>query len=579
MLPREADRTFGIGKGGLGLDPKKTCLLFIEFQNEFATPGGKLHLAVKDVMESNNMLENSSKLAKAARKQGIKVFHAPITFHADQSDNPNRYLGILGGVDMDDLFVRGTWNGEICDAMKPEPEDVIVVGKNGLSAFPNTTLDAQLKEHGIESIALGGFMSNCCVESTMREACEKGYNVVTLTDCVATTSFPGQNAAVNITYPFFSTPMNAESFLMNITETNKNALTPVVPRPAPRSGPFPKSDWAVREIGGPDLYQFGPWFVDVRQCVFDGKKVTRNGAVELRRYLTFAYAATGCSSCDKIYAGKMPAKGESTEAFGWLCNMTVGRLPTGGCVLYSPILSVDNTIEPIVAALEEYDLLPVRAVIAPSPQHHLTLAEFQERFPDALFICGKASGQMPPLTRKRRDLKFGGVLSPNSTPGGAAIYGPPVQDAEGAAAEINPAWEEIRQIFHPYVVDDNRTGEIVLLHRATKTLIMSDLLYKSNPDVVGPGGKANHYSCPDWFAQGQEELFYSQSDDNSGGLLPSYRTHPRARSIDISGMRKSLEEILSWDFDKAVACHIDPLEGPEAKEILRTAWGFVWPSK
>jgi nicotinamidase-related amidase len=52
-------------------------------------------------------------------------------------------------------------------------------------------------------------MANCCVESTMRDACEKGYNVVTLTDCVATTSHAGQKAAVEITYPFFSIPMKA----------------------------------------------------------------------------------------------------------------------------------------------------------------------------------------------------------------------------------------------------------------------------------------------------------------------------------------------------------------------------------
>eukprot|EP00959_Pyramimonas_sp_CCMP1952_P086343 1805907-Pyramimonas_sp.AAC.1 len=50
----------------------------------------------------------------------------------------------------------------------------------------------------------------------MREACEKGFNLVTLTDCVATTSSAGYKAAVEITYPFFSTPMNAASFLANV---------------------------------------------------------------------------------------------------------------------------------------------------------------------------------------------------------------------------------------------------------------------------------------------------------------------------------------------------------------------------
>ena len=64
--------------------------------------------------------------------------------------------------------------------MRPEEGDVVVAGKRGLSAFPRTDLEAHLRAHDIETVALGGFMANCCVESTMREAFERGFNVVTL---------------------------------------------------------------------------------------------------------------------------------------------------------------------------------------------------------------------------------------------------------------------------------------------------------------------------------------------------------------------------------------------------------------
>ena len=63
----------------------------------------------------------------------------------------------------------------------------------------------------------------------------------------------------------------------------------------------------------------------------------------------------------------MPAPGEKTEPFGWLCNMTVVRLPKGGCLIYSPILAEGNLMEPVNKALSDYDLLPVRLVIAPTP--------------------------------------------------------------------------------------------------------------------------------------------------------------------------------------------------------------------
>lgn len=209
-------RAYLPGKGGVDVDPKKTAVLFIEFQNEFCSEGGKLHDAVKENMKTTDMLNNASSLAKDLRVAGVSIFHAPISFAEDHSDNPNRNLGILAGCCKDKLFIEGTWNAAICDTMKPESGDVVVKGKKGLSAFPGTDLEAQLLEKGIETVALGGFMANCCVESTMREAYDKGFNVITLTDCVSTTSEEGYKAATQTTYTFFSQPMTADEFKKKI---------------------------------------------------------------------------------------------------------------------------------------------------------------------------------------------------------------------------------------------------------------------------------------------------------------------------------------------------------------------------
>merc|ERR1712241_785430 len=116
----------------------------------------------------------------------------------------------------DKLFTAGTWNAEICDAMKPQEGDVLITGKRGLDAFPGTDLTAKLKEHGIETIAMGGFLTNCCVESTVRTACEMGFNVVTLTDCCACTSADGQKGATEGTLGMFSAPMTSTSFLESL---------------------------------------------------------------------------------------------------------------------------------------------------------------------------------------------------------------------------------------------------------------------------------------------------------------------------------------------------------------------------
>lgn len=166
----------------------KTALVLIEYQNEFATEGGKLHPAVQAVMESSHMLENSAKTMNVAREKGVKIMHTPITFSADFRElSPNAY-GILGNVKNGQCFVKGTWGAEICESMKPLDQDILVSGKSGLCGFESTNLQFLLGHNHIEYVVLAGFLTNCCVESTMRAAYEKGFQVITLTDCTAATS-------------------------------------------------------------------------------------------------------------------------------------------------------------------------------------------------------------------------------------------------------------------------------------------------------------------------------------------------------------------------------------------------------
>jgi len=209
------DRVFAPenAKGGSQIKPSTVAVLFIEYQNEFCAEGGKLYPAVKDCLQETNMIEKSVMVAEKARARGVKVMHAPIDFSEDGSDNPNKGLGILAGCANDKLFTRGTWNAEFFQPMAPQYGDIVVKGKRGLDAFPGTDLEELLVGYGIETIALCGLLTNCCVESTMRTAYEKGFNVITITDCTATTSAEGQTAATTGTYGMFSEPITAKEFM------------------------------------------------------------------------------------------------------------------------------------------------------------------------------------------------------------------------------------------------------------------------------------------------------------------------------------------------------------------------------
>jgi nicotinamidase-related amidase len=195
------------------MNAQKTALVLIEFQNDFTTEGGVLHGAVKPVMESNNMLQNAVDTVTKAREAGVTIVHAPINFMAGYYEITSHPYGILKGVVDNNAFIKGSWGGSITDVMSPQEGDIIIEGKRGLDTFGSTNLDFILRSKGIENMVLGGFLTNCCVESTMRTGYEKGYNVFTLTDCTAATSLDEQDAAIKFTYPMFSRPMEHTSFL------------------------------------------------------------------------------------------------------------------------------------------------------------------------------------------------------------------------------------------------------------------------------------------------------------------------------------------------------------------------------
>ncbi|MDB4892210.1 MAG: cysteine hydrolase [Gemmatimonadetes bacterium] len=207
------------------MDPRHTALVLIEYQNDFTSEGGTLHGAVKPVMDATNMLPNTVDTVKRARALGATIVHAPITFTQDYHELTPEPYGILKGVVDSKSFRKDTWGAEIVDELKPEAQDIVIEGKRGLDGFASTNLDFILRSRGITNIALGGFLTNCCVESTMRTGYEKGYNVITLKDCTATVSEEEQRLAVEKNYPMFSHPMNHEEFLTELSRPSATETT------------------------------------------------------------------------------------------------------------------------------------------------------------------------------------------------------------------------------------------------------------------------------------------------------------------------------------------------------------------
>ena len=195
------------------LPTDNTAVVFIEYQNEFTTEGGKLFPATKDVMEKTSMLENSTKLLKFCREKGILVVHAPIAFEPGHNEIAPEPYGILAGIKDGSAFENGSSGAEMYEPMKPIEGELVVKGKSGLCSFTSTNLEFLLRQHNIKNVILAGFLTNCCVESTMRTAYEKNFKVYTLKDCTAATSMEAHESAFEHNFGMFSVPTSSTEIM------------------------------------------------------------------------------------------------------------------------------------------------------------------------------------------------------------------------------------------------------------------------------------------------------------------------------------------------------------------------------
>jgi nicotinamidase-related amidase len=201
------------GEDEVTFDPKSTALLLIECQNDFMSDGGVFYPDTRHVIEKTGMIDNALRALAVARSAEATVMHAPISFTPGYRElNPKPY-GILKGVVDGGALVKGEWGSQFFDALAPRDGDIVIEGKRGLDTFASTNLDFILRSRGMKTLVVGGFLTNCCVEGTMRSGYERGFDVVSLTDCMGATSVEEHENALKYTFPMFSTLSTAAEFV------------------------------------------------------------------------------------------------------------------------------------------------------------------------------------------------------------------------------------------------------------------------------------------------------------------------------------------------------------------------------
>jgi nicotinamidase-related amidase len=172
-------------------DPQRAALVMIDMQRDFVEPGGFGAMLGNDVSMLRRAIEPNRRLLAAWRAAGLLAIHTREGHSPDLSDLPetkrSRSRGALGIGDvgpMGRILLRGEPGHDIIPELYPAAGEP-VIDKPGKGAFYATDLQTILQAHGITQLVVTGVTTEVCVNTTVREANDRGYECLVLADCCA----------------------------------------------------------------------------------------------------------------------------------------------------------------------------------------------------------------------------------------------------------------------------------------------------------------------------------------------------------------------------------------------------------
>lgn len=180
------------------IDTEKTALIVVDMQNTLCKKGGMLDYWGKlDESMTDEVVATCQRIIALLRKNKIPIIYLRMTYgleiDADLGpDSPFFWKEEELAAERRDASLKGRFlmagnrDWEIVDELKPEPED-IVINKSRYSGFVNTELDTKLHSKRIRYLFFAGLYTNCCVESTLRDAFHREYFAILIKDACGST--------------------------------------------------------------------------------------------------------------------------------------------------------------------------------------------------------------------------------------------------------------------------------------------------------------------------------------------------------------------------------------------------------
>jgi nicotinamidase-related amidase len=173
-------------------DPRQTALLVIDMQRDFLAPDGASGISGFALEPLRAIIPRVQAVLSAARTSGLHIYHTREGHRPDLSDlsEAKRLRSLDAGAEigaegpLGRFMIRGEYGHDFIDELQPLAGEV-VIDKASYGAFHATDLENDLRQKGISHLIIAGVTTQCCVQSTLREAVDRGFFCLMLEDCCA----------------------------------------------------------------------------------------------------------------------------------------------------------------------------------------------------------------------------------------------------------------------------------------------------------------------------------------------------------------------------------------------------------